>query len=324
MDIFFNIDWQRLKNLVNDLENIAYNTDSFNGKAKLELTNLIYQVESDLTSIKTKLNLPKLNPYITSNSVLNSFKRVDEYKDLFEQENITFNNYFRQNDYQYWLSIFLLMKYNEIIEKRLSLFEIIDLFLERIKDKSLNLEDIELTDSGATRCKTTLRFTIYDLKNIGLLNIYDAEHNKSWTLSFFGFFVAASFCLDPIDNERKPLSSKITRFNQSTWYFKINKHIWERINQLTTHNYWAQLIGRITRDNLTLENLKSGPEIFKEYLDKIKEMENTTLSDKRKFKELGSFLEELNEKYNLDSYMKDLSSKYDAEAWFEEIKRELG
>lgn len=49
MDLFFNVDWKHLKNLVNDLESIAYNTDKIDGKAKLKLTNLIYQIETDLT-----------------------------------------------------------------------------------------------------------------------------------------------------------------------------------------------------------------------------------------------------------------------------------
>lgn len=322
MDLFFNVDWQDLKNIIDDINQIAYNYHQDDAKDKIELTKLFYQIEKDLASVKKQLNLPNLNSYIYSESVLKSFKKTPVDKNIFE-DLIVYDDFLRQNDYQYWLLIFLLMKNNEIRQKNLTLYQIIDEFILRIKDESFTWRDIEFTGSGATRSKTNLRFAYNDLKKIGLVNLYDRRHKQSWSLTFLGFFIAASFCFDPADKRKPPFSKKITRFYQSTYYFAINKAIWERVNQLTKLPYFLQLVSRLSLDSLGLIELEKGPTIFDGYYERVSELHEGRISEKNRERGLKKYLEELNNKYPLEQYMQELSLKFDAEAFFSELIKKV-
>lgn len=323
MDFFFNIDWQQLKNLVNDLELLCYNTPEYNGKSKLELTKLLYLIESDLTEIKTKLNLPLINSSIRSESVVKSFQRIEEYSQIFQEHDIIFNNFLRQNDYQYWLLIFLLLKNNEIRSKNLSLYQIIDEFISRIQSESFNLEDIEYTGSGATRCITNIRFAFNDLKELGLVSLYDRENKNSWTLTFVGFFIAASFCLYPVDKDEKPLSKKLTHFHQSTYYHKINRFLLDRTKDLSNPEYFKNIVHEIKLDSLKLKELERGPEIFEDYYKSLISIFEKEKNDKARTKKLADYLKILDTKYPLSKYMEELSLKYDAEAFLNELIHSL-
>jgi hypothetical protein len=53
-------------------------------------------------------------------------------------------------------------------DHRLELYQLIDLFIEEHKEE-LNWQDIVITASGATRCRTNLRFALNRLRRIGLI-----------------------------------------------------------------------------------------------------------------------------------------------------------
>ena len=266
MDLFSKIDWQHLKSIVTDIELILNNYHEEDAKDKIELTKLFYEIERELALVKKPLNLPNLNSYIDSDSVLQSFKSTPVNKDIFDKDNFTYDDFHRQNDYQYWLLIFLLLKNNNIRENKLTLYEIIDEFVGRVKNTSFTWRDIELTGSGATRCRTNLRFAYDDLKKIGLVNLYDRVHKKSWTLTYLGFFIAASFCFNPVDKNKEPFSKHIKRFHQSTFYFRLNKFIWERIKELSDQVIiLIQLVKYLKIESLGLKELEKGPEIFNNY-----------------------------------------------------------
>ena len=120
MDLFSKIDWQHLKSIVTDIELILNNYHGEDAKDKIELTKLFYEIERELALVKKPLNLPNLNSYIDSDSVLQSFKSTPIYKDIFDKDNFTYDDFHRQNDYQYWLLIFLLLKNNNIRENNLT------------------------------------------------------------------------------------------------------------------------------------------------------------------------------------------------------------
>lgn len=319
MDLFFNVDWNKMKIIIGDIEQIAYNYNDESAKDKIELTKLFYQVERDLASVKQQLQLPNLNPLIFTESVVSSLNHTPTNKDIFDKDNFQYDDFFRQNDYQYWLLVYLLLKNNEIREKKSTLYEIIDNFVSSIKDKSLTWRDIEYTGSGATRCKTNLRFAYNDLKKIGLVNLYEKKYKTSWSLTYLGFFIATSFCLNPVDKEKSPFAKKLTRFNQSTFYFKINKHIWERINELSNPGYFNSLIQYLGLESLGLKELEKGPKIFNNFYQHVTDLYKKRISVSKKEQMLNEYLEEVNQKYSLQDYMDDLTTKFNAEAFFAEL-----
>lgn len=327
MNSSFNIDWQQLRNLVGDLEIVACNAPQHDREAKIEQTKLIYLIEKDLADIKNKLDLPLLNPNIRSASVENSFHDDNFYHLVYEKSEhgfietskILFRDYFKQNDFQYWLLIFLLIKNNDIRSEHLTLYKIIDEFIDRVKDQSFSPGDIQLTGSGATRCKTNLRFAFNDLKDLGLLYLYDKKQKNSWTLTFIGFFAAASFCFKPADKEYNPLGRKITKFNQPTYYYQYNSFILDRISELSDPGYFQYIVRMLRLDSLGLKELERGPEIFKSYHESVTSIFENESNDKKRMNKLAEYLNRLNAQYPLEGYMEELSLKFDAEAFYKEL-----
>lgn len=65
-------------------------------------------------------------------------------------------------------------------------------FIDKIVDaykESLGVQDIIITSSGATRCKTNIRFSINKLRDIGLLLDQDPEGKRTWSPSVYGLLV---------------------------------------------------------------------------------------------------------------------------------------
>ena len=84
------------------------------------------------------------------------------------------------------LLLFLLLHHRE----RLSVYDIINLFVEKIRDK-LTYVDFKKTRTGVTRCFTNTRFAANGLRAYGLLKFTRREAFKTWELSLPGFIVAA-------------------------------------------------------------------------------------------------------------------------------------
>ena len=84
------------------------------------------------------------------------------------------------------LLLFLLLHHRE----RLTVYDIIRLFVEKIGDK-LTYLDFKKTRTGVTRCFTNTRFAANGLRAHGLLKFTRRERFKTWELSLTGFIVAA-------------------------------------------------------------------------------------------------------------------------------------
>ena len=69
-----------------------------------------------------------------------------------------------------------------------SLFRLIDSFLEENR-KQLSLADIVITNTGATRCKTNIRFTLTNLRDMGLVLSRDKANKRIWKPSIPGIIV---------------------------------------------------------------------------------------------------------------------------------------
>lgn len=321
MDLFFNIDWNNLKANFDKLLGLSYDSAVGDPKTRRNVLKALYFMEADFEQIKRKLNLVRLDASITSESVNRSLSWQNQGELFPKSELPRSGEYLRENDYQYWFLIYLLLRHNDIISKDLKRYEIVGDFVDRVKDNSFIWEDIELLKSGQPRCLVNLGFMFSDLKKVGLVNLYDSGSDESWTLTYLGFFVAASLCVDPLDKEKKPFSDRITRFGESTYYNKINSAILQRTSLLSGRDYFLNLVRRMQLESLDLKELERGPEIFGGYYNFFTvEMEKLKRANEKE-EALSAFLSELDEQYDLSKYMKELSEKFNAEKFFGELMK---
>lgn len=272
---------------------------------------LIYIIETEFFKIKNRHKIPFINPSIISDNVVDSISKVSI--------DILRNSCLKANDYQFWLLGFLLLKNKKIRDNHLSLYQIIDEFIVKIQNKSFTWEDVEYTGSGATRCKTNIRFAYNDLKDLGMVYLYDKSHKNSWSLTFMGFFLAVSFCIDKLEGDVDILSDKIYRFKLSSFYHKINKYLLDRIYRLSQSNYFFQIVSRIKKDSLNLPELEKGPEIFAYYSNYMNTEYANQNNETQRNKSLSEFLKTINLKYPLDKYMEELTLRFNAEEFFNNI-----
>lgn len=91
---------------------------------------------------------------------------------------------YQSTDYELHFLHYLTMHYHP----KSSLFSLIDSFVEENR-KQLSLADIIITNTGATRCKTNLRFTLTNLRDLGLVLNSDKTHKRIWKPSIPGLIV---------------------------------------------------------------------------------------------------------------------------------------
>ena len=141
-----------------------------------------------------KLNL-RLDSVIYSDSISASFNK--EVKP------------FSPNEYCLPFFDFLNIKKNE----RLDLFELIDNFIDHHKNE-LSWQDIVITASGATRCKTNLRFALNQLRGIGLIKKVDQNGKRVFLPTLEGELVFYTWRLSLNNNLFKPdlFSNELAHF----------------------------------------------------------------------------------------------------------------
>ncbi|MGE5621384.1 MAG: hypothetical protein ACM3U0_02290 [archaeon] len=312
------IDWDKLQLEFSELQRTIQTNPPSSIKNSRKVTKLIYLLETSFHKIKKDLELPQLNPSIYSDSVVQSLHDTKPHNGY---QSFTFYDpidFLRPVDYQYWLLIFLLIRNNYIYQNHITLFQIIDEFVCRVQNESFSFKDIALTGSGATRCKTNLRFAFKDLKLMGLV-IDDKKYKNCWRLTFLGFFTAASFCLWPIDKLEKPFSTHITSFLEPAIYgTNFNSCIKEKVLQLSNPENFSHLINTLgLQDDESIE-LKKGPEIFKSYWNALSER---PVQNKKKASSdaLANFIANVNLAHNLSAYMEELSEKFNGDAFIENL-----
>lgn len=121
-------------------------------KEELYFNQSLFELEKHLFDLKEKYRVnQKLNNGIISANILDSFYLP--------------TTFFRSNDYALSFLVFLTLQKGHSAEK---LLETINEYLLEIKDR-LTFHDILITDTGATRCYTNIRFTVNELRKYGLL-----------------------------------------------------------------------------------------------------------------------------------------------------------
>lgn len=132
----------------------------YDQKNELALNASVFDFQAHITRSLKDLNLNlSLNPGIHSESIRRSFDGTCKP--------------FSAHDY--CLSFFDFLNVHKA--KRLELFHLIDLFVEQHKDE-LTWQDIVLTASGATRCRTNLRFALDKLRSVGLIKNLDGDGRR--------------------------------------------------------------------------------------------------------------------------------------------------
>lgn len=285
--------------------------------------HLIYLVEGELEKIKKKHEIPSYNAKIFSERIAKSFFWVD--RDIFSNEDKESAKAITPMDYQYWLLVFLLTHYTELYKGGYSLFEIVDQFVEYHKLHSLTAADIFITDTGVTRCKTNLRFAISSLKEMGLVKLYDKdEKEKSWMLTYLGFFTAASICIDPDKRRTNPLSGSIPDFHVSR-YFKIDQWLLERMVMLGEPGYFGKILKFVSLDVPEFHELQKGSEIFREYcefLNNLGKRKSEQPKQTHEAEEITEFLWQLEVINALNEYMTELSDKFNSDAFVQRLLME--
>ena len=145
----------------------------------------IFEIESFLVDLRKQNEInSRLDTTIRSASILSDFKNTNAPA-AHQPEN-----------FQYSFLHYLARTYTPKAE----LFQLIDGFVEEVKDQFV-LADIVITNSGATRCKTNIRFALNALRDFGLVLSKDADEKRSWSPSILGLVTLLNIEF----NKRDPL-----------------------------------------------------------------------------------------------------------------------
>lgn len=311
----------KIDHLVSELNDALEGTSLFSGDS-VYISGLIYEIETELTKIKRELKLDSYNPHIYSKRIAESFGKAGAgILTVLGKPNA-----YSSVDYQYYLLIYLLRNYHELITLKLSLHQIIDRFIDLHKENSLNFYDIQLTDSGATRCRTNIRFAFDGLKVMGLLKLYNREQKeKSWMLTYLGLIVATSIVMHP-DPERPIEVNSGMRHCMDSNYFTIDRWIFERIEQLTEPGFYNEVMDRIAPIFYDHETFSKGLDALREFTHFFRNMPYQLTSPK-KIKErtefIQEFLDDFEKKHLLDKFMNELSGRLDSEMFLDSVRRIL-
>jgi len=136
----------RIEHLVSDLNDALEGTSLFSGN-RVYISGLIYEIEAELAKIKKEVELKSYNPHIYSKRIADSFATADHSISGDFGKPVAYT----QTDYQYYLLIYLLRNYHELISRGLTLHQKIDKFIDLHKENSLTYHDVQLTATGASR-----------------------------------------------------------------------------------------------------------------------------------------------------------------------------
>lgn len=130
----------------------------------------IFDIESFLVTIRNAYDInTRFDSTIVSDNILAHFNKSNAQSGH------------RAGDYQYNFLHHLASEYTVDVD----LFKLIDSFIVKFKHQ-FNLADIVITNTGATRCKTNIRFALNTLRDFGLVISRDPGNKRSWSPSVLG------------------------------------------------------------------------------------------------------------------------------------------
>ena len=240
----------------------------------------IYEIESHLVEIGKQYNInARIDNSIFSKNILANFKSVDPVTAFIPVQ------------YQYNFLHHLAKSYSTGKD----LHELIDEFITAFKDQ-FKLADIVITASGATRCKTNLRFALNSLRDYGLVVSRDKNGRRSWSPSVIGLITLLNIQLCKPEsffwpNYREPDSLYVAdKKNQSLGAGTIDPLLWHSLYQFRTptHIYrflsWQQSIALNDAEKVVLNDILDR---FIEFTHKGLVITKTGISESKKFKVLS-------------------------------------
>lgn len=130
----------------------------------------IFEIESFLVQLRSQYNInSRLDTSIVSKNILEKFSNVSSL------------DAFKPIDYQYNFLYHLAAEYSS----NLDLYSLIDSFINKFKSQ-FRLADIVITNTGATRCKTNIRFALNELRDMSLILSRNSNNKRSWSPSVIG------------------------------------------------------------------------------------------------------------------------------------------
>lgn len=139
-------------------------------KATLHINGSLLKLENWLMKWKRSHELnERLDAAIISNSILRNISDIASEKA------------FNKKDYQFNFLYFLARNYTSDIE----LNALIDSFVDKFKEQ-FSFADIVITKTGATRCKTNIRFALFELRNMGMVLSKNLENKRTLSPSIPG------------------------------------------------------------------------------------------------------------------------------------------
>lgn len=237
--------------IIDDLKNINNETYKFEVESeKNEYYLNILRINHKAQLFIDKFKLPKIDYSLINDNMFNP--------------DINFKNlkYFKPVEYQFNLLLFLFQYYEKY--KISGLRFIIDDFVEKIKNK-LNIKDIEITRTGAVRCKTNIRFAIMSLRHFGLINYYDTEDKRNWSPTLLGFFVCTYFILfklkDKDDSELEHLEPALA----SVKTLALDNRIEDIIKELADQTKFNELTNELELPDVKKEIIVNFKKFITEY-----------------------------------------------------------
>lgn len=233
----------------------------------------LHELEHQIYKLKQAYSLTSCNGRYQSKHIAESFLTVDD-------EPLPW----RAIDFQYYLLGEMLLSLEESRPSELMQHKLLFRFLDRLSVENFSYKDIEFTSSGATRCETNAGFALQHLRDVGLVVdkqvfLIEVPHmpqkdlfnrkkevayeffkegvhpkskrlkKKTWSLSYFGFWVAMSFLLVPLKARNTPMAFVIRRSSSSNFFFSTDPEIWRRVKALldNTENIFVDTFSLINK-----------------------------------------------------------------------------
>lgn len=229
--------------IIHDLEELYKTIDNFEVESeKIEYYIEILRINQKAQSFIDKFSLPKIDYSLVND---NMFKVNTNYKNL---------KYFKPVEYQFNLLLFLFRNYEE--HKLIGLRFIIEEFIDKIKE-NLSIKDVEVTKTGAVRCKTNIRFAIMSLRQFGLINYYDIEDKRSWSPTLLGIFICTQYLLNNRDDKDyfflKYLEPPLSGIKVNA----LDTRIEDIIKELNNNSKYDELINKLNLSDVQKEYINN-------------------------------------------------------------------
>jgi len=216
----------------------------------------IFEIESYLVELRNLYQVnERIDTSITSKNIMDSI------------DGRNFKNAFTPFNYEYNFLFHLAGNYN----KTKSLNTLINSFINEYKEH-FTLADIVITASGATRCKTNIRFALNNLRDSGLVISKDKNDKRSWSPSLIGLVVLLNsrFCTlpSPADASKEiTLSQYIQKLDNKTFEFADRNQLQFSISQIKQPGYIYNFLTWQNEIALDIEEKKVLDDLLNKFVD---------------------------------------------------------